>query len=117
VFSVFVCGQCFPVFRLWPVFSRVLLWRSSVALVARVTEPRGQCCNVVRLLADYLEHQLPPAIQRELEQHLQRCPRCVAQLHTYQSTVSLLRSLEEEELPAELRLTLKAFIDARCPKN
>jgi len=69
------------------------------------------------LLADYLEHQLPPAIQRELEQHLQRCSRCVAQLHTYQSTVSLLRSLREDELPPELRLTLKAFIDAKCGSN
>jgi len=69
------------------------------------------------LLADYLEHQLPPAIQRELEQHLQRCSRCVAQLHTYQSTVSLLRSLREDELPPELRLTLKAFIDAKCGNN
>jgi anti-sigma factor RsiW len=82
-----------------------------------VTHTAGKCVNVVRLLADYLEHQLPPAIQRELEQHLQRCPRCVAQLHTYQSTVSLLRSLREEELPPELRLTLKAFIDAKCHDN
>jgi anti-sigma factor RsiW len=82
-----------------------------------VTHIAGKCCNVVRLLADYLEHQLPPAIQRELEYHLQRCPRCVAQLHTYQSTVSLLRSLREEELPSELRLTLKAFIDAKCHDN
>jgi anti-sigma factor RsiW len=82
-----------------------------------VTEYTSKCFNVVRLLADYLEHQLPPAIQRELEQHLQRCPRCVAQLHTYQSTVSLLRSLREDELPPELRLTLKAFIDAKCHNN
>lgn len=78
---------------------------------------RGQCCNVVRLLADYLEHHLPPAIQQELERHLQRCPRCVAQLHTYQSTVTLLRSLKEEDLPADLRLTLQAFVDAKCHKN
>jgi anti-sigma factor RsiW len=82
-----------------------------------VTEHTGKCCDVVRLLADYLEHQLPPAIQRELDHHLQRCPRCVAQLHTYQSTVFLLRSLREDELPPELRLTLKAFIDAKCHDN
>jgi anti-sigma factor RsiW len=72
------------------------------------------CGSVVRLLADYLERQLPPAIQQELDEHLQRCPRCVAQLRTYQSTVSLLRSLREEELPPELRLTLKSFLDAKC---
>jgi anti-sigma factor RsiW len=72
------------------------------------------CRSVVRLLADYLERQLPPALQRELEQHLEQCPRCVAQLRTYQSTVTLLRSLREEELPPELRLTLRSFIDAKC---
>jgi anti-sigma factor RsiW len=72
------------------------------------------CRSVVKLLADYLERQLPPAVQRELEQHLEKCPRCVTQLRTYQSTVTLLRSLREEELPPELRLTLKSFIDAKC---
>jgi anti-sigma factor RsiW len=75
------------------------------------------CGSVVRLLADYLERQLPPALQQELEEHLQKCPRCVTQLRTYQSTVSLLRSVREEELPPELRLTLKSFIDGKCHKN
>ena len=76
-----------------------------------------RCGSVVRLLADYLERQLPPALRADLEQHLQQCPRCVAQLRTYESTVSLLRSLQEEELPPELRLTVKSFIDAKCQNN
>ena len=75
------------------------------------------CGSVVKLLADYLEHHLPPAIRQDLEAHLARCPRCVAQLRTYESTVSLLRSLRDDELPPELRLTLKSFIDAKCHNN
>jgi anti-sigma factor RsiW len=75
------------------------------------------CGSVVTLLADYLERQLQPELRAELEAHLQKCPRCVSQLRTYQSTVSLLRSLRDEELPPELRLTLKSFIDAKCPNN
>ena len=75
------------------------------------------CGSVVKLLADYLERQLPPALLWELEQHLERCPRCVTQLRTYESTVSLLRSLREDELPPELRLTVKSFIDAKCQNN
>jgi anti-sigma factor RsiW len=78
-----------------------------------VADKTSRCCDIVRLLADYLEHQLPPDTQRELDQHLQKCSRCVAQLRTYQSTISLLRSLREEELPPELRLTLKSFLDRR----
>jgi anti-sigma factor RsiW len=72
------------------------------------------CGSVVKLLADNLERQLPPALRQELEQHLERCPRCVSQLRTYESTVTLLRSLREDELPPELRLTVKSFIDAKC---
>lgn len=72
------------------------------------------CGSVVKLLADYLERQLPAGLRLELEAHLQKCPRCVAQLRTYESTVSLLRSLDDADLPPELRLTLKSFIDAKC---
>jgi hypothetical protein len=75
------------------------------------------CGSVVKLLADYLERQLPPGLRAELEQHLLGCPRCVSQLRTYESTVSLLRSLREDDLPPELRLTVKSFIDAKCQNN
>ena len=71
------------------------------------------CRSVVELLADYVERQLPAEVHGELEQHLAKCPRCVAQLKTYESTVSLLRTIREEDLPAELRWTLKAFVE-RC---
>ena len=40
---------------------------------------------------------------QELERHLARCPRCVTQLNTYESTVSLLRSIRDDDLPPELR--------------
>ena len=73
----------------------------------------GKCRDIVRLLADYLEQQLPPDVHHHLEEHLRSCQSCVAQLRTYQSTVSLLRSLREDELPAELRLRLKAFLDCK----
>ena len=75
------------------------------------------CGSVVKLLADYLERQLPPAIRAELEAHLQKCPRCVTQLRTYESTVSMLRSLRDDDLPPDLRLTVKSFIDAKCHNN
>jgi anti-sigma factor RsiW len=75
---------------------------------------RKHCHDVVALLADFIERQLPPDVHTELERHLARCPRCVTQLKTYQSTVSLLRSVTEDDLPPELRCTLKAFIDRNC---
>jgi anti-sigma factor RsiW len=73
-----------------------------------------RCTDIVALLADFVEHHLPQDVHVELERHLTACPRCVAQLKTYQSTVSLLRSIREDELPKELRCTLKSFVDRSC---
>ena len=68
----------------------------------------------MRLLADFVERQLPPDVHAELEHHLAQCPRCLTQLKTYESTVSFLRSIQRRGPPAELRCTLKAFIDRNC---
>ncbi len=73
--------------------------------------PRAPCSRVVSLLADFLEERLPPSTHLELTRHLNDCHSCHTQLQTYRSTVSLLRSLREEDLPTELRLTLSAFLD------
>ncbi|HXW04573.1 MAG TPA: zf-HC2 domain-containing protein [Vicinamibacterales bacterium] len=81
---------------------------------ADTPDPKRRCHDLVGLLADYVERQLPPDVHAELEKHLSRCPRCVAQLKTYQSTVSLLRSITEDELPSELRCNLHAFLHRNC---
>ena len=69
------------------------------------------CAKVVDLLADYLEARLPPDVQADLERHLDDCPACVAHVQTYRSTVTLLRSLRDDDLPGELRTSLRAFLD------
>ncbi|MBI2834864.1 MAG: zf-HC2 domain-containing protein [Acidobacteria bacterium] len=74
------------------------------------------CSRVVTLLLDYLEGRLLPAVRAELDEHLSRCPSCVSQVRTYRSTVSLLKSLREEDLPPELRTTLHSFL-ARQSEN
>lgn len=78
------------------------------------SEPRRRCLDLVALLADYVERRLPPAVHDELERHLAACSSCVAQVKTYQSTVSLLHSIKDDDLPPELRCTLKAFINRNC---
>ena len=73
--------------------------------------PRAPCSKVVALLADYLEDRLPDERNAELTRHLDDCHTCLAQLQTYRSTVTLLRSLREADLPSDLRLILSAFLD------
>lgn len=72
------------------------------------------CSEVIALLVDYLERQLPPAVQEDLERHLARCPRCVCSVKSYERTVTLLRSLTERDLPDDLRLSLRAFLDRQA---
>jgi anti-sigma factor RsiW len=71
----------------------------------------GSCSKVVALLLDYIEGRLPADQQADLEGHLTLCPSCVASVRTYRSTVSLLHSIKEEDLPPELRMTLHSFLD------
>ncbi len=68
---------------------------------------------MVGLLADYLEGRLPERARHDLERHLSGCRRCEEYLETYRSTVHLLRSLTDDDLPPELRLRVRAFLDRR----
>ncbi len=74
-------------------------------------KPTRRCKELVGLLADYVEHHLPKEVHLDLERHLAACPRCLTQLKTYESTVSLLHSIRDEDLPPELRCTLRAFLN------
>ncbi len=71
------------------------------------------CSRIVELLSDYIEGRLPADVRRDLDQHLNGCSECTAFVGTFQSTVALLQSLNDDDLPEELRLKLKAFLDAR----
>ena len=85
---------------------------SETELQKRGSRPAGGgCSKVIALLADYIEGRLPPLVQADLDRHLSACESCVGQVRTYRSTVSLLHSLREEDLPEELRLSLSAFLD------
>ena len=71
----------------------------------------SDCPRIVSLLSDYLDGRLPADVRADLDQHLAGCLECTAFVGTFRSTVNLLQSLEEKDLPEELRLRLRAFLD------
>ena len=71
----------------------------------------ASCSRIVTLLVDYVEARLPEERRVQLERHLAGCGSCAAALNTYRSTLSLLGSLTEDDLPDELRMRLRAFLD------
>lgn len=68
------------------------------------------CKELVDLLADYLEGQLPPDVARDLDQHLADCPPCLNFLKTYRTTTRLIREVGCEEIPPELEDRLLKFL-------
>ena len=72
------------------------------------------CSRIVSLLSDYIDGRLPGDIRSDLEKHLSGCPECTAFVGSFRSTVTLLQSLNDDDLPEELRLRLRAFLDHRC---
>ena len=71
------------------------------------------CSRIVALLSDYIDGRLSSDVCRDLEQHLTGCSECTTFVRSFRSTVTLLKSLNEDDLPEELRLRLKAFLDER----
>jgi anti-sigma factor RsiW len=74
----------------------------------------SNCPRIVDLLSDYLDGRLPAEVKADLERHLSGCSECTTFVGTFRSTLSLLQSLRDEDLPEELRVRLKAFLDDRC---
>ena len=70
----------------------------------------GGCSKMVDFLIDCVEGKLSPGTQNDLDRHLDGCDSCAQHLQTYRTTVSLLRGLCDEDLPAELRNSVAAFL-------
>ena len=68
------------------------------------------CRQLVELLIDFLDGELPEERRRHLEEHLQFCPPCLTYLETYKVTIQLTRRLPDTPPPPELLERLKAAL-------
>ncbi|QGP90946.1 hypothetical protein MGLY_02670 [Neomoorella glycerini] len=74
------------------------------------------CSQYRELLSPYLDGALPANQQRDLENHLRRCPFCREELEALRQTVNLLQAWSEEELdlPAGFEERLRSRLEATC---
>jgi len=72
--------------------------------------PMVRCQEVVDLLMEYLEGELPALRAAALDAHLKGCSPCLAFLNTYRSTIHVSRQLTVEEIPPELTERLLEFL-------
>jgi anti-sigma factor RsiW len=73
------------------------------------------CVEIVELLIDYVDGDLPEDRRAEFERHMCGCLPCFAYLETYQATIRLTRALPRcEPLPPEFERRLRAMLDAEA---
>jgi len=77
----------------------------------------GRCDHVRKMLSSYLDGELGPREHILVQDHLQECAACAAELEALAATSRLVARLPEEELPegfhASLTGRLKAATQAR----
>jgi anti-sigma factor RsiW len=71
------------------------------------------CRELIDLLNDYLEGELPGGARGDLERHLQDCAPCRAYLATYRKTRALGAAAFPPEMPHEMTARLREFLIAR----
>ena len=71
------------------------------------------CASGVELLMDYLEGVLSADLGSALDAHVAGCPRCVAFIASYRETPRILREATATTLPADLQVSLRAFLRAQ----
>jgi anti-sigma factor RsiW len=61
------------------------------------------CRELVELVTDYLEGQLPEGSRTRFEDHLEECPYCDTYLEQMRQTIRVLGRVTEESISEEAR--------------
>jgi anti-sigma factor (TIGR02949 family) len=73
------------------------------------------CEEAVRQLWEYLDGAVEGHDLEQLEQHLERCRRCCAELEFTEHLRHFLRTAADEEIPADVMARLNATVeDLKC---
>ena len=59
------------------------------------------CMELVELITDYLDGELPEHDRVRLEDHLAKCDGCASYLEQMRATIELTGVLTEDQIPAE----------------
>lgn len=74
------------------------------------------CREVLGLLSEYLDFDLPPEACDQIEHHLAECSPCEEFAESLRRTVELCKSFEPRTMPQPLTLEAKAELEAAWKK-
>lgn len=68
------------------------------------------CDEVIQLLTDYIDGELEPGSQGELDRHFKGCCSCQKFLETFKTTVRLTGTFRCEDIPPDVSEELHRFL-------
>jgi anti-sigma factor RsiW len=82
-----------------------------------VNDEEEACRQVVELVTDYLEGDLPEALRAAVERHLAECPPCVAYVEQMRTTALSLRDISVKSISPAAREELLAAFRSLLPRG
>jgi RNA polymerase sigma-70 factor (ECF subfamily) len=79
-------------------------------------KPAENCQEVLALLSDYLDFELPPQACDEIEHHLAGCSPCEEFAESLRKTVALCRTFELRTMPGPLSADARAELERAWKK-
>ena len=75
---------------------------NPLSFLFRPFRKQHSCEEINQFLADYLEGSLPEATHSQFQAHLSMCDNCVSFFNQYESTIELVKELDEIKIPEQL---------------
>lgn len=72
-----------------------------------------ECRDVVRLLGDIVDQDLPQCLSTRLQSHIDCCEQCQEQERTYREVVTLAAQLRPTQIPQDVQSRLRQALSAR----
>ncbi|GIX47192.1 MAG: hypothetical protein KatS3mg131_1403 [Candidatus Tectimicrobiota bacterium] len=72
-----------------------------------------KCEELLRILGDYVDGDLDPALCAEFDRHLEGCNPCQVVVDTVRKTITLYKNTEVYELPPAFRERLHRLLRER----
>ena len=68
------------------------------------------CEQITDLVLDYVAMVLDKGTTVVFEEHIRKCPDCMAFLNTYRKTIQATQSLRYEDIPADMQNRVRQFL-------
>ena len=71
------------------------------------------CVDVVRVLGDYQDNELPDSLRLRVDEHLCNCSHCRRMERGYRNTVELAQELADKPVPLAVQNRLRQALNRR----